>query len=189
MRAVVVGILREDGHHVAEAALGSEALHLVDQEYFNVAVVDLQMPGMDGLEVIRRFEDAVNRPGAVIILTSQRDVEMRRRARHLGVKAWLSKPVCPDILRAAVRSTVFSNPAPYGACSSAPPRVFGASVPPPGRLHSIRPPTASQEPQPGGFSSRPPSFGPPAGPPSERPSRPVSERPSFGPSEPPPPMG
>ncbi|MFM7868210.1 MAG: response regulator, partial [Planctomycetaceae bacterium] len=62
------------GHSVATAANGHEALELCDRRTFDVAVVDMNMPGLTGLEVLERMKSAQTET-EVIILTGQGTIE------------------------------------------------------------------------------------------------------------------
>ena len=75
---------------------GESALHLIEHDQPDVMVLDLKMPGVDGIEVLQRVKET--RPEVeVIILTGHGSEEDRRRCMELGAFAYLRKPV--DITR------------------------------------------------------------------------------------------
>ena len=81
------------GHSVEAAANGQEALKLCDRKHFGVAVVDMNMPGISGLEFLQRLRET-NTDTEVIILTGQATIENAVAAMKLGACDYLTKP-CP----------------------------------------------------------------------------------------------
>jgi DNA-binding NarL/FixJ family response regulator len=75
---------------VGEADDGIEALTMLDQLTPSVVVIDISMPRMDGLEVIRRAQ-ARSFDGQFVVLTMFKDEEYFREARSLGVKGYILK--------------------------------------------------------------------------------------------------
>ena len=92
---------------------GEEALRAVQDEQPDVMVLDLKMPGMDGMEVLRRIKKAFPKV-PVVMLTGQGSAKDEEQARSLGAYAYLQKPVELDrlakILREAFESTVAGTP-------------------------------------------------------------------------------
>lgn len=81
----------------AAARSGEEALAILAGRAFNVAVVDVKMPGMDGLELLRRIRR--DHPGvAVVLLTGHASVELGVQGMELGAFEYLLKPVDLDEL-------------------------------------------------------------------------------------------
>ncbi|MCA9056642.1 MAG: response regulator, partial [Planctomycetaceae bacterium] len=85
--------MERKGHRVEAAANGQEALKLCDRRHFEVAVVDMNMPGISGLEFLQRLRET-NVDTEVIILTGQATVENAVAAMKLGACDYLTKP-CP----------------------------------------------------------------------------------------------
>lgn len=82
----------------AEVAMGGEeALEKVAKDEPEVMVLDLKMPGMDGLEVLQRVKTAYPTT-QVIILTGHGSNEARDKAKEMGAYAYLEKPVEMDTL-------------------------------------------------------------------------------------------
>jgi len=79
------------GHQVEEAPNGSEALRQLERRHFDVAVVDMNMPGMSGMEVLQRMNEG-GIDTEVIILTGQATVETAVQAMKLGASDYLTKP-------------------------------------------------------------------------------------------------
>lgn len=79
------------GHDVTEAADGHEALHACTRKNFDVVVLDLNMPGLSGLEVLDRLKgDGVE--SQVLVLTGEATVDTAVQAMKLGACDYLSKP-------------------------------------------------------------------------------------------------
>ena len=82
----------------SEVALnGEEALRLVDEEVPDVMVLDLKMPGIDGMEVLRRVKKAYPKV-QVIMLTGHGSEKDEQEARRLGAFEYLEKPTSMDTL-------------------------------------------------------------------------------------------
>lgn len=85
--------MQRKGHHVASAASGAEALSLCQRQYFDVGIFDMNMPGMNGIELLQRVrDDAIDME--VIILTGQGTIESAVQAMKMGASDYLTKP-CP----------------------------------------------------------------------------------------------
>lgn len=84
-------ILESEGYEVVgEAARGDEALNLVNETKPDLAILDIKMPGMDGIEVARRVVAEHGVP--VLILTAFSQRNLIEEARDAGVAAYLVKP-------------------------------------------------------------------------------------------------
>jgi len=96
--------LRRLGHTVATAASGPEALRLFQARTFDVALIDVQMPGMDGFEVVTRLR-AIERGHhtRVIALTAYSAPEDRQRCIDAGMDGVLTKPLTQNRLAAVLR--------------------------------------------------------------------------------------
>jgi two-component system, NarL family, response regulator LiaR len=95
--------LQDDVEVVGEAADGEEAVAAVATLQPDVALVDLVMPGVDGLEAIKRIR-ASNAPTRVIVLTSFADEDKMLPAVRAGAVGYLLKDVDPQALVAAIRT-------------------------------------------------------------------------------------
>ena len=80
-----------NGHEVEQAANAHDGLHLCLHKQFDVAVIDLNMPGMSGLEMLERLSSG-NIDTEVIMLTGQATVNTAVQAMKLGATDYLSKP-------------------------------------------------------------------------------------------------
>ncbi len=92
-RSTVVRRFLRRGYQVQEAADGESALALAERRQFDVAVVDLVMPGMSGIELLEKLR-ASHAECEVILLTGQGSIETAVQAMKLGAYDFLTKP-CP----------------------------------------------------------------------------------------------
>jgi DNA-binding NtrC family response regulator len=95
-------VLRREGYVVQEARDGRGGLALFSAESFHLVLLDLKLPGMDGLEVLRRIKD-ISPETAVIMITGYASIETAVEAVKLGAFDYLSKPFTPDEFRVATR--------------------------------------------------------------------------------------
>jgi DNA-binding NtrC family response regulator len=104
--------LTDLGYQVEVASEGEEALRLIEERNFDVALLDLRLPGKNGLQVLR--EAKAKKPKLVgIIITAYPTTEMAVEAMKMGAVDFLSKPVDLDRLEALVKSK--TEPARVGA--------------------------------------------------------------------------
>ena len=121
----VVGYLEADGFVVQSASDGEQALILARQHLPDVVVLDLGLPGIDGIEVcraLRTFSDAY-----VIMLTARADEVDKLIGLSVGADDYLTKPFSPRELVARIR-TMLRRPRTTSAVAGAAParRLFGA---------------------------------------------------------------
>lgn len=98
---VAVGLLEMKGYEVKVAQDGREALDLVQEEAFDVILMDLEMPVMDGLEAtraIRRLECPITSSIPIVAMTAHALSGTMDECRKAGQNAYLSKPIDPSAL-------------------------------------------------------------------------------------------
>jgi len=83
--------LQEQGYQVAEAADGQTALRLINKNKFDLALVDLRLADMDGLDIVRHLRK-VSPPTSVIILTAHATLDSAIEALRQGAHDYLTKP-------------------------------------------------------------------------------------------------
>jgi two-component system response regulator FlrC len=106
VRSFVAEALESDGHDVRQAADAREALRRMSAESFHVLLTDLRMPGLDGIELVRRAR--ADQPELeIIVLTAHGTVETAIEAMKLGAFDYVQKPVeSPSALRLLVARAV-----------------------------------------------------------------------------------
>ena len=103
-RFVIKRLLSKGGEwHVVDCAGGREALEIVAREPFNAMLLDIEMPCVDGVEVLEAVRNtAATRNLPVIMLSRERREAIVRRLIGLGISGYILKPVRPDRLWAAL---------------------------------------------------------------------------------------
>ncbi len=102
VRKSLGGWLREEGYEVGAAASGKEALEALANEEWDIFLVDIKMPGMDGLELQRRI-GGTHPEAAVIIMTAYASVDTAVEAMKQGAYDYIVKPFEPEALENLVR--------------------------------------------------------------------------------------
>jgi len=95
-------VLREDGYEVDVAFTGEEALSKVKGGNYHILLVDLVLPGMDGINVLS-VSKQVNPSTDVILMTGYATVESAVKALKRGASDYLTKPVNPEELKLSVK--------------------------------------------------------------------------------------
>ncbi|HMV30641.1 MAG: ATPase, T2SS/T4P/T4SS family [Gemmatimonadales bacterium] len=106
MRRLVRAVLEREGMAVAEAKDGLDALDLVAQRRFDLIVLDMDMPRLDGLGVLEELGHSVQTTQIPVIVLTARSDETETRALDLGAQDYLVKPVRPTALTARVRAVL-----------------------------------------------------------------------------------
>jgi DNA-binding NtrC family response regulator len=97
--------LSNSRHRVECVATGEEALDRLSKQTFDVVLLDLRMPGMGGLETLRRIHDA-DLPCEVVVLTGEPDYDDCVEAMKAGAFHYLCKPVEPSLIEDTLRRAV-----------------------------------------------------------------------------------
>jgi len=94
IRKLVEFHLKQIGFDISNAADGAEASMLAGNSKFDLILLDIMMPEMDGLEVLRRIREGnINRDTPVIIMTAYGDTANVRKAVEYGANDFIVKPV------------------------------------------------------------------------------------------------
>lgn len=102
IRELVRFYLDKAGFDTIEAANAEEALDIVENQYIDLAVVDIMMPGMDGFELVEQMRQYRKFP--VIMLTAKSQSKDKLRGFSLGIDDYVTKPFDPDELMARVKT-------------------------------------------------------------------------------------
>lgn len=100
-------LLKKAGHHVTHVVIGRKALDAMALNEFDLVLMDVQMPDMDGLEAtaeIRRSEVRTGRHMPIVSFTAHAMAEDRRRFLDAGADGYLTKPFSREQLHAMIAS-------------------------------------------------------------------------------------
>jgi two-component system, sensor histidine kinase len=124
-------LLQKMGHHAMFCENGQEALRLLQEQVFDVVLLDYHMPVLDGLattEAIRRLDGPVS-DIKVILVTADVVNDTRKRAHEVGVSEFTSKPLqAADLQRALQRCGLLDGPGQPAATSPFPPSPYDTPV-------------------------------------------------------------
>jgi two-component system, NtrC family, response regulator HydG len=105
MREACREVLAPEGFVLSEASSGEEALEIIGRQAFDLLILDLRMPRVDGMEILRRVQRASPNT-ATVVITGYPSVDTAVEAMKLGAADFLPKPFTPDVLRITVRRTL-----------------------------------------------------------------------------------
>ncbi len=126
MRDALSEAIRDLGHEVRVAASGTVAMKYLDAERIQAAFVDLRMPGMDGLELLRRMRSR-DQPPIVTVLTAHATAANTIEAMRMGAFDHLTKPIGrADIAQVVTRMLAVGDQAAESA-AAAPDKIVGSS--------------------------------------------------------------
>jgi DNA-binding NtrC family response regulator len=101
MQDSLARILTKEGYKVQPASSGEEALQKFDIEPFDIVLLDIKMPGIGGIETLRRLKEVD--PGVtILIVTGYPSIDTAVKAIKLGAYDYITKPFTPDALRIAI---------------------------------------------------------------------------------------
>ncbi len=107
VRQMVSFTLKQAGYDVLEAVDGKDALTIVNGSPVNMVITDLNMPNMDGIELIRELR---TRPKCrfipIIMLTTESQASKKMEGKAAGATGWIVKPFKPEQLLAVTRKVM-----------------------------------------------------------------------------------
>lgn len=107
MRQMVSFTLKQAGYEVSEAVDGCDALDKLKGSAVNMLLTDLNMPNMDGLELIKEIRSlAEYKFMPIIMLTTESDVSKKQAGKQAGATGWIVKPFKPEQLAAVVKKVL-----------------------------------------------------------------------------------
>jgi len=107
-RQQVRAALTDAGYDILEAVDGLDGLRMIDEHTdASLVLCDVNMPNMSGIEMVETLRRAGKGGNLTfVMLTTEAEPELVRRAKACGAKGWIVKPFKPDLLLAAVRKLV-----------------------------------------------------------------------------------
>ncbi|HEY1463191.1 MAG TPA: sigma-54 dependent transcriptional regulator [Terriglobales bacterium] len=103
IRESLKGVLQDEGYTVSLAATGEACLDLLREHAFDVVMLDVWLPGMDGLETLRQITELENSP-EVLMISGHGTIETAVRATKLGAYDFLEKPLSIDKILILVKN-------------------------------------------------------------------------------------
>jgi len=108
IRDSLAGILADEGYSAASAGTGDECLALLRKSPFDVVLLDVWLPGVDGLETLERIRELDN-PPEVIMISGHGTIETAVRATKLGAYDFLEKPLSLEKTLILVKNAIESK--------------------------------------------------------------------------------
>lgn len=107
IRQMVSFTLRDAGYQVIEAVDGKDALSKMNGGQIHMMITDLNMPNMDGIELIRHVRaDAGYKFIPIVMLTTESQAEKKQQGKEAGATGWIVKPFKPEQLLAVIRKVL-----------------------------------------------------------------------------------
>ncbi len=107
MRQLVTFALKDAGYDVIAAVDGKDALSKLNGSKVDMVVTDLNMPNMDGIELIRQLRSTpTNKFTPVVMLTTESQDSKKQEGRAAGASGWIVKPFTPEKLIGVIKKFV-----------------------------------------------------------------------------------
>ncbi|WP_025025787.1 response regulator [Caldalkalibacillus mannanilyticus] len=103
IRVLLDEVFRKEGYTTFQAANGTQALTIAQNEEPDLVILDMKIPGMDGLEILKRIK-LLNQTIQVIMITAYGELDLIQEAMRLGALTHFTKPFDIDELRKGVES-------------------------------------------------------------------------------------
>ena len=107
MRQMVAFTLTSAGHEVVEAPDGNQALATAKQKKFDLVITDVNMPGMNGIDLVqslRALPDCKFIP--ILVLTTEAGADLKQKGKSAGATGWIVKPFSPEVLIQTLRKVL-----------------------------------------------------------------------------------
>lgn len=105
IRILLNEVFQKEGYQTFQAANGVQALDIVTKEIPDLVLLDMKIPGMDGIEILKRMKK-LDQEIRVIIMTAYGELDMIQEAKDLGALTHFAKPFDIDDLREAVKKYI-----------------------------------------------------------------------------------
>ncbi|MED3549446.1 response regulator [Cytobacillus praedii] len=102
IRILLNEVLQKEGYNTYQAANGIQALEIVSKHSPDLVLLDMKIPGMDGIEILKRMR-VIDKEIRVIIMTAYGELDMIQEAKDLGALTHFAKPFDIDDIRSAVK--------------------------------------------------------------------------------------
>ena len=107
IRQMVTFTLKQAGYNVVEAVDGQDALDKLQTAAVQMIITDLNMPNLNGIELIRAVRaNPAHRFVPIVMLTTESQAEVKQEGKDAGATGWIVKPFKPDQLLAVIRKVL-----------------------------------------------------------------------------------
>lgn len=107
VRQMVSFTLKNEGYEVSEAEDGVDALAKLQQQPVDMVLTDLNMPNMDGIELIKQLRANPNfKFVPIIFLTTESQEEKKQQGKQAGATGWIVKPFKPEQLVGVIKKVL-----------------------------------------------------------------------------------
>lgn len=107
MRQMIKLTLTGAGYDVTEANDGTQGLATARGKAFDMVLTDLNMPGMDGVSMIKEIRKLATYTGVpIVMLTTESDAEKKQQAKSAGATGWITKPFQPEQLLSVTKKVL-----------------------------------------------------------------------------------
>lgn len=107
IRILLNEVFQKEGYTTYQAANGMQALEIVRKHRPDLVLLDMKIPGMDGIEILKRLKE-IDQDIKVIIMTAYGELDMIQETKELGAIMHFAKPFDIDDLREAVKKHLIS---------------------------------------------------------------------------------
>lgn len=108
MRETVKAILEDDGYAVKGVETGLEAIELANQMSFDIALIDYNLPDMNGLEIMKQIS-VISKTHVPVMVSASRSLEIAVEGMRLGAHDYLVKPVDPEELKRTLQKIMLER--------------------------------------------------------------------------------
>lgn len=105
IRVLLHEVFQKEGYQTFQAANGFQALDIVKKDCPDLVILDMKIPGMDGIEILKHVKE-INQEIKVILMTAYGELDMIQEAKELGALMHFAKPFDIDEIRSAVRKEI-----------------------------------------------------------------------------------
>ncbi len=104
MRNMIKTTIIDMGFETDTAQDGEKAFKLAKSRTYDIIITDINMPNMDGIELIRVLRDTENcKYCPILVITTEGGDNVKQAGKEVGASGWIVKPFNPDVLQKAVK--------------------------------------------------------------------------------------
>lgn len=99
VRAMIKSVLQGEGFDTITAQDGEKAIKILGDETVDIVITDINMPNMDGIELVKELRKAKNAMYTpILVITTEAGDNVKNRGREAGASGWVVKPFKPEVL-------------------------------------------------------------------------------------------